>query len=384
VTVSDKLPMVGIPAPIVAPDGTDAALVDAAASQAVAASASPSRDQPTAATPAEGADDSALAARTAAATAGAIPARDIPVIAASAGTASVTPSAMAATSVLEPRVQNATPANDAKASDTPTAAADVRAAAILASTPRPQLRTATATRESATEPTPAAAAPEATDKSASADAGLLPAETPPEPRAAAAPSVPDKPPAPAVAAQTAPASDPALLQAANNQPQATPAQAFTALTAVVNNAQPFSTSAAEQAVPMAGLAVEIAARAKGGTSRFDIRLDPPELGRVDVRMNVDSTGQVTTHLVVERAETLDLLRRDAPQLQQALQDSGLKTGDSALQFSLRDQSQRQTPNAPAEPAVKLVIQPEDTLPPEIAGRSYGRMPSASGGLDIRV
>ena len=33
-----------------------------------------------------------------------------------------------------------------------------------------------------------------------------------------------------------------------------------------------------------------------------------------------------------------MLQQDAPQLQRALQDAGLKTGDSGLQFSLRDQS----------------------------------------------
>ena len=33
-----------------------------------------------------------------------------------------------------------------------------------------------------------------------------------------------------------------------------------------------------------------------------------------------------------------MLQQDAPQLQQALDDAGLKTGNSGLQFSLRDQS----------------------------------------------
>ncbi|TAK47135.1 MAG: flagellar hook-length control protein FliK [Xanthobacteraceae bacterium] len=144
-------------------------------------------------------------------------------------------------------------------------------------------------------------------------------------------------------------------------------------------------AATEAAVPLAGLAVEIAARATSGRSRFDIRLDPPELGRVDVRMDVDRSGQVTTHLIVDRSETLDLLRRDAPQLQQALQDSGLKTGDGALQFSLRDQSQGQTQrDNSGRQSAQLIIQSEDTPPADIAGRSYGRMLGASGGLDIRV
>ena len=78
-------------------------------------------------------------------------------------------------------------------------------------------------------------------------------------------------------------------------------------------------------VPIAGLAVEIVARAQDGPKRFEIRLDPPELGRIDVRLDVDHAGKVTSRLVVERAETLDLLRRDAPQLERALQQAGLNT-----------------------------------------------------------
>ena len=66
---------------------------------------------------------------------------------------------------------------------------------------------------------------------------------------------------------------------------------------------------------MSGLAVEIAATAQSGKSRFEIRLDPAELGRIDVRMDVDSKGQVTSHVTVERPETLAMLRQDAPQLQ---------------------------------------------------------------------
>jgi hypothetical protein len=95
-------------------------------------------------------------------------------------------------------------------------------------------------------------------------------------------------------------------------------------------------AAALAPVPVSGLAVEIAAQARDGKSRFEIRLDPPELGRIDVHLHVDRDGTVTSRLVVERSETLDLLKRDAPTLERALQNAGLKTGDQGLEFSLRD------------------------------------------------
>ncbi len=137
------------------------------------------------------------------------------------------------------------------------------------------------------------------------------------------------------------------------------------------------------AVPLNGVAVEIAARAQSGKNRFEIRLDPPELGRIDVRLHVDRDGTITSRLVVDRAETLDLLRSDAANLERALQQAGLKTSDNGLQFSLRDQSfggrdQGGTPRNAArllftdQPGAAADLQPV-----------YGRL-LRIGGLDIRV
>jgi chemotaxis protein MotD len=191
--------------------------------------------------------------------------------------------------------------------------------------------------------------------------------------------------APTVAPANQPLQPDLSVLAANNQPQslqlntpniaALPAQHLTA--AVLT---------ADAPVPLDGLAADIALRAAGGNSRFEIRLDPAELGRIDVRLDVDKHGQVTSHLTVERPATLDMLRRDAPQLQQALEDAGLKTGDSGLQFSLRDQSSsgQQNDNGSGHQSQRLVITEENAVPTQVAGRSYGRMLGSSGGVDIRV
>ena len=81
-----------------------------------------------------------------------------------------------------------------------------------------------------------------------------------------------------------------------------------------------------------------------------------------------------------------MLRQDAPQLQRALQDAGLKTSDSGLQFSLRDQSsQGQTArDDTGRNAQRLIVTEDDIVPAAAAGRTYGRMLGSSGGLDIRV
>ena len=147
------------------------------------------------------------------------------------------------------------------------------------------------------------------------------------------------------------------------------------------------TAATSAPVPLSGLAVEIAASVKSGKSRFEIRLDPADLGRIDVRIDVDRNGQVTSHLTVEKPETLSMLRQDAPQLQRALDDAGFKTGDGGLQFSLRDQSssgQQNNGNETGRNAQRLVISEDDTIPAAVAGRTYGRMLGSSSGVDIRV
>lgn len=98
-------------------------------------------------------------------------------------------------------------------------------------------------------------------------------------------------------------------------------------------AQPLIRPLPPEAVPMT-----IAAVAREGTHRFEIRLDPAELGRIEVSIAVDREGAVRTHLVVERPETLNLLRHDAPKLEQALADAGLKPDTAGLSLSLKQGS----------------------------------------------
>jgi flagellar hook-length control protein FliK len=160
------------------------------------------------------------------------------------------------------------------------------------------------------------------------------------------------------------------------------------LPAATTNATPaLSVTAATNApVPLSGLALEIAASVKNGKSSFEIRLDPAELGRIDVRIDIDRSGQVTSHLTVEKPETLSMLQQDAPQLQRALDDAGLKTGSGGLQFSLRDQSSsgQNSGDQTGSNAQRLVVSEDDTTPAAVAGRTYGRMLGSSSGVDIRV
>lgn len=101
------------------------------------------------------------------------------------------------------------------------------------------------------------------------------------------------------------------------------------------------TSAAADPVPdLNGFAVSIAARSLSGAKQFEIRLDPPELGRVDVRLSIDAAGKAVAHMATDQPQTLDLLRKDAPALTQALRDAGLDVSQNGLNFSLRGQDRQ--------------------------------------------
>jgi flagellar hook-length control protein FliK len=138
------------------------------------------------------------------------------------------------------------------------------------------------------------------------------------------------------------------------------------------------------AVPIEGVAIEIAAKASEGMKSFEIRLDPPELGRIHVRLDVDRNGELTSRVTADRQDTLDLLRRDAPQLERALNDAGLRTSNNGLQFSLRDQGQGQQQHQQALPNAARLIIPDESLAAELTQRGYYRPAGSAGGIDIRV
>jgi flagellar hook-length control protein FliK len=151
-------------------------------------------------------------------------------------------------------------------------------------------------------------------------------------------------------------------------------------------AQPGTPQATQ--VPLNNLAVHIAQQARNGVNRFDIRLDPPELGRLEIRLDVTREGQVTTHMVVERTETLDLLQRDSRGLERALQEAGLDTSKGGLSFSLKGQGQQNSASTDGSASQAARAgedgdeQAGDGEADETAQQSH--LYTASGGLDIRI
>ena len=73
-----------------------------------------------------------------------------------------------------------------------------------------------------------------------------------------------------------------------------------------------------------------------GIDRMVIQLDPADLGRVEIKMDVQD-GRAHVLVTAEKTDTLDLLQRDARSLERALAEAGLDADTSGMEFQLGGQ-----------------------------------------------
>lgn len=92
---------------------------------------------------------------------------------------------------------------------------------------------------------------------------------------------------------------------------------------------PVKGSASEQ------VAFQMKSMVKDGTSKMIVKLDPPELGELEIRMQVSRLGKMDVMIHVERPQTLELLQKDSRFLQQALNDAGLQADSGSMSFNLK-------------------------------------------------
>ncbi|MEZ6030726.1 MAG: flagellar hook-length control protein FliK [Hyphomonadaceae bacterium] len=152
----------------------------------------------------------------------------------------------------------------------------------------------------------------------------------------------------------------ATAQAAANQPtaQQSDAAADTASTTsskanVVADIAPAHTSSTQQtshaaatsqtaqaAAPAATLQVysRIVERFDGRAQRFEVRLDPAELGRVDVRIEVGADKKVHAVLAAHDSAALNDLMRGHRALERMLADAGIDVADGGVKFELASDS----------------------------------------------
>jgi len=104
---------------------------------------------------------------------------------------------------------------------------------------------------------------------------------------------------------------------------------------------PAHASAASHSIVVDQVAVRVIKAIGDGIDRLSIALNPPELGRVEVRMEIGPQGHVNAVFTADRPQTADMLQRGAQDLSRSLQDAGLRADNGSLSFNLRGQNQQQ-------------------------------------------
>jgi flagellar hook-length control protein FliK len=124
---------------------------------------------------------------------------------------------------------------------------------------------------------------------------------------------------------------------------AEPPAAVPAMPTAPASPRPTVASPAEQVAPV----LVSMAHAPDGTQRLTLRLDPPELGHLQIRVERPPDAPANVDITVEKPETLTLLLRDQPQLQRALDQAGVPPDGRIVTFHV----------APAEPGSRYEVAP---------------------------
>ncbi len=148
------------------------------------------------------------------------------------------------------------------------------------------------------------------------------------------------------AAKLAVAQQPALqttqnIAAEQNQPIA--AQPISGLDTASTQAKPtpeVTVQVPQQRAELAAkhVGLEISRQAAKNETSFTIRMDPPELGKLDVKLTLSKSAEVQASISIEREGTYELLARDLKALERALNEAGLKTDQNSLELNLKNQS----------------------------------------------
>lgn len=120
---------------------------------------------------------------------------------------------------------------------------------------------------------------------------------------------------------------------------------------------------------------EVLARRLEKTSVFEMRLDPPEHGRVEGRLAIADDGKAILSLTFDNRNAFDLFSRDEQLLRQTLAQAGLDFAAGDFRFSYR------------EPLLIEGAAESGAATGPVAGRNYEAVFYAewsAGALDIRI
>lgn len=86
----------------------------------------------------------------------------------------------------------------------------------------------------------------------------------------------------------------------------------------------------------AQIAAQIQRKLEGRNTRFEMALTPDELGRVDVKLDIDSEGRLSARLAFDNPAAAADLRGKTDELRRQLEQAGFHVADDAFEFTDRD------------------------------------------------
>ena len=144
--------------------------------------------------------------------------------------------------------------------------------------------------------------------------------------------------------------------------------------------------------PVEQVAVQIKKAIGSGADKISIRLQPAQLGKVEIQLEIGKDGMITAAISAERPETLEMLQRDSKALERALQDAGLRTNSDSLSFSLRNDNAKHGEEAKDRgddhggPSSDRAAGPDEAGDHGMPNNEYipGQNMATNGHIDIRV
>jgi flagellar hook-length control protein FliK len=138
----------------------------------------------------------------------------------------------------------------------------------------------------------------------------------------------------------------------------------------------------------AQIAAQILRRLEGRSTRFEMALTPDELGRVDVKLDIDSEGRLNARLAFDNPAAATDLRGRADELRRQLEDAGFHLSKDAFEFAQRDsgssafdrgQDSRNDPSRAFAAASRLNTEIDVDQPP-----GWLKLSLSPSGVDMKV
>ncbi len=85
---------------------------------------------------------------------------------------------------------------------------------------------------------------------------------------------------------------------------------------------------------------QLSRNVKAGNDQMTLQLHPEELGKINIKLSISDDGSVRGTVTANNPATLDMLQKDAKNLERVLQDAGLHADAGSLNFSLGGQGNR--------------------------------------------